>query len=585
MSFLDVSKDWEYKFIPNLIGGLNTNVPDNALADNETPTAKNLHFDRQLLKVDSGYVKFGGVIRGNPRLDFQFYKTDGTSELLLITDATLYAFQTDEWQYVSDGDITAVTVNAEVAGQTVIEVTNTTNFVVADFIGISLNDGTQHRTTIASISAGVSITIDDAIPVGKSTDASAIIVRAKDFSGTLDIQISAVVLPSHNWLVFTNGVNNPQRYDGVDCVDVPNLPSAGNTQCRLVGLFNNHLVLAHTTEGGTRYPQRVRRSDTGNPEDWTTGNSGYNDLYDNEDWIVALAYLGPYMMLYRERSIVRTEYVGTLDFLFNFETVITGEGALSQDSVIDLGDYHIFIGNANVYEYRGGFDFNPVGDKIYYDIFGVNGELAATYKQRVFGFYVEELDEVWVFYPPTGEQKPTKCLRYLQENESWMKRDWNHDISGFGLYQSTTDKTWNDLVGNWTQQDWTWDSRAVNANAPTTHLISVDNLQVYEYDYLQVDDDGVAIDYFFETKDFGNPRIMTRLDLIEFRMLGINVLIEYSIDEGLTFNTLGTVNSSKIEKTMFNKQIVTQFIRFKFSGNSAFQLQSMGFMFIQENEI
>jgi len=585
MSFLDISKDWEYKFIPNLIGGLNANVPDNALDDSETPKAKNVHFERQLMSVDTGYAKFGGVIRGNPRLDFQFYKTDGTSELLLVTDSTLYAYLSDEWQYVSDGDITAITSNAEVSGQTVIETSNTTNFVVADYIGISLSDGTQHRTTIASIAVGVSITIDDAIPADYSTDTGAVIVRALVFSGTLDIQVSAVVLPSHNWLVFTNGVDNPQRYDGLDCIDVPNLPSSGNTQCRLVGLFNNHLVLAHTTEGGTRYPQRVRRANTGDPTDWTTGNAGYNDLYDNEDWIVALAYLGPYMMLYRERSIVRTEYVGTTDLLFNFETVITGEGALSQDSVIDLGDYHIFIGNANVYEYRGGFDFKPIGDKIYYSIFGVNGELEATYKQRVFGFYVEELDEVWIFYPPAGQTKPTKCLRYLQENESWMHREFNHDISGFGLYQSTTDKTWNDLVGSWTQQTWTWDSRAVTANAPTTHLCSSDNLQLYEYDYLQVTDDGVVIPYEFETKDFGNPRFMTRFDLFEFRMLGVDVLIEYSLDEGSTFNTLGTVNSSKIEKNLFNKQFVTQFIRFRFSGNDAFQIQSMGFMFIQENEI
>jgi len=585
MSFLNVSKEWEYHFIDNLIGGLNANVLDNMLADNESTTSVNLHFDRKLMKVDSGYAKFGGAVRGNPRLDFQFYKTDGTSELLLVTDATLYVYQTSEWRYVSDGDITAITINAEAAGQTVIEASNTTNFVVADYIGIILSDGTQHRTTIASISAGVSITIDDAIPVGKSTDIGAIIVRAKDFSGTLDIQISAVVLPSHNWLVFTNGVDNPQRYDGLDCIDIPNLPSAGNTQCRLVGLFNNHLILAHTTEGGTRYPQRVRRANTGDPTDWTTGVAGYTDLYDNEDWLVALAYLGPYMMLYRERSIVRTEYVGTTDLLLNFETVITSEGALSQDSVIDLGDYHVFIGNANVYEYRGGFDFKPVGDKIYYDIFSTNGELAATYKHRVFGFYVEELDEVWIFYPPAGASKPTKCLRYLQENGSWMKREFNHDISGFGLYQSTTDKTWNDLVSSWTQQDWTWDSRAVNANAPTTHLCSTDNLQVYEYDYFQVTDDGTVISYNFESKDFGNPRFMTRFDLFEFRMMGVNVLIEYSTDEGLTFNTLTTITSTKIQKNLINKQIVTQYLRFRFSGNDAFQIQNMGFMFIQENEI
>lgn len=584
MSFLNISKEWEYKFVHDLTLGLNSTILDNMLEDGESSNAKNIFFSKRIINVDTGYNTFGSVIRGNPRLDFQFFKTDGTSELLLVTDATLYIWSASEWQYISDS-ISTTTSNDEVAGQTVIEVPSTVGFTAADNIGIALDNGTQHRTTIASISAGVSITIDDAIPTGRNTGVGAVVLKAVDLTGTLDIQVSTVVLPSHNWFVFTNGVDNVKRYNGTDCTDVPNLPSSGNTQCRLVGVFNNHLVLAHTTEGGTRYPQRVRRANTGDPTDWTTGVAGYNDLYDNEDWLIAIQYLGPYMILYRERSIVRTEYVGSTDLLFNFETVIVGEGALSQDSVIDLGDYHIFIGNANVYEYRGGFDFEPVGDKIYYDIFGVNGELNPTYKQRVFGLYVEELDEVWFFYPASGDTKPTKLLRYSQENQSWVKREFNHDITGFGLYQSTADKTWNDLVGTWLQQTWTWDSRAVTANSPITHLCSSDNLQVYEYEYFAITDNGIVIPYEFETKDFGNPRIMTRFDLFEFRMLGVNTLIEYSLDEGVTFLTLGTINSSKIQKNVINKQIISQYIRFKFSGSDVFQLQNLGFMFIQENEI
>jgi len=584
MSFLEVSKEWEYKFVHDLTLGINSTVPDIMLDDGENALSKNLHFEKRKVVVDTGYAKFGGVVRGNPRIDFQFFKTDGTSELVLITDTTLYVYSALEWQYVSDGNSTTTT-GAEAAGQTVIEVVATTGFTSGDFVGLALSDGTQHRTTVASVSAGVSITLDDAIPATFDAILGAVLLKAVDLVGTLDIQVSTVVLPSHNWFVFTNGVDNVKRYDGTDCTDIPNLPSSGNTQCRLVGIFNNHLILAHTTEGGTRYPQRVRRANTGDPTDWTTGVAGYNDLYDNEDWLIAIQYLGPYMILYRERSIVRTEYVGSLDLLFNFETTIVGEGALSQDSVIDLGDYHIFMGNANIYEYRGGFDFQPVGDKIYYEIFGVNGDLNASYKQRVFGLYVEEVDEAWFFYPPSGEEKPTKLIRYSQENQSWMIREFNHDITGFGLYQSTSDKTWNDLVGTWLQQNWTWDSRAINANSPITHLLSSDNLQVYEYDYFQTTDDGTVIPYEFETKDFGNPRFMTRFDLFEFRLFGTNILVEYSLDEGVTFDTLATFTSGKLQKNLVNKQLITQYIRFRFSGSDAFKLHTLGFMFIQENEI
>lgn len=583
MSFLQLSEDWDYKYIDSILGGINREKPAKKLEDTELVQAENVYFNEGLIKVDTGYTAFGGTVRGNPRGTYQFYKTDGTSELLLITDDTFYKYNSSEWQYVSDGTSTT-TVNDETAGNTVIEVNSTTGFNPSDYIALVLSDGTQHQTTIASVSAGVSITIDDAIPAGKNTGVGGIVIKAVDLAGSLDIQLSVVTVPSHNWFVFTNGVDQPQRYDGTDCTDIPNLPSSGNTTCRLVALFNDYLILAHSTEGGTKYPQRVRWSDTADPTNWSTGNAGYRDLYDTEDFLIAVNFLGPYIIFYRERSIVRGSYVGSEDLLFDFETTVTGEGALSQDSVVNLGDIHIFIGNANVYEYRGGFDVTPIGDKIYYDVFGTSGELNPGYKQRVFCLYVEEQDEVWIFYPHTGQEKPKKLLRYSQENEAWLKRTFSHDISGFGLYQSTTERTWNDLVGDWTQQSWTWDSRAVEANAPTTHLCSVDNLQVYEYDYITLTDNGTAISYTVETKDFGHPKFQIRFDSYDFRLKGNSVLVEYSTDGGETWIELGTITSSTIAKNKLSKQVVSDFIRFKLTGSDAFNLESFGFMYIHESE-
>jgi len=583
MSFLDLSQKWEYKYIPELTGGLNYNKPANLLDDSELVTAEGLFLYKNLIQKDTGYYTFGQQVRGEPRLTFQFYKTDGTSELVLITNDTFYiwAATPSEWQYVSDGNSTT-TINDEVAGQTVIEVASTTGFSVGDYVGIALSDGSQHQSSITSIAAGTSITIADAIPTGSNTGVGAVVLKAVDLTGSLDIQVSVVVLPSHDWLVFTNGVDNVKRYNGTDCIDLPGLT---NVQARLVGLFNNHLVLAHVTDSGTRYPQMVKWSDTGDPTNWTSGNAGYQHLYDSEDWLVALSYLGPYMMLYRERSIVRVSYVGSVDKLFEFESVVSGEGALSQDSVIDLGDFHFFIGNSNVYEYRGGYDIQPIGDKIYYKIFGNGGELNPSYRARVFGFYVEELDEVWVFYPDINNQKPNKLLRYRQEFQSWTLREFSHDVTGFGLYQNNNTKTWNDLVGDWTQQNWTWDSRSLSANSPTTHLCSADNLQVYEYDYLYPTDNGTEISFELETKDFGNPRFISRIDLFDFRIKGSNVLIEYSIDEGLTWNTLTTITSSILERNVVYKQFASQYFRLRFSGTGEFQLQSIGFVYRVESEI
>lgn len=583
MSFLDISDSWDYKYVDSFKGGINVSLPENRISDNELVSAKNVFFREGILQSDTGYTTFGILVRGIPRITFQFFKKDGTSELVLVTDSTFYSWLVNEWQYVSDG-ISTTTTNDEIAGQTVIEVPSTVGFTATDYIGIGLSDGTQHRTTIASISAGVSITIDDAIPVGKNTGVGAVVLKAVDLAGSLDVQISLVVLPSVDWLIFTNGIDNVKRYDGTDCIDVPNLPSAGNTQCRLVGVLENHLILAHTVEGGTRYPQRVRRSDTADPTNWTTGNAGYTDLYDSEDWLVALSYLGPYMILYRERSIVRVEYIGSVDVLFDFEYTASGEGAVSQDSVIDLGDHHIFMGNANFYEYRGGYDYSSVGDNIYDLVFSTLGDLSPSYKQRSFGFFVEELNELWFFYATSGNTIPNKLLRYNTTNKNWFTRNFSDSFVGFGLYQSTNDRTWNDLVGDWTAQNWSWDSRQLLANSPTTHLCSTD-LQVYEYNYSEVTDNGVAIDYLLETKDFGHPRFKSRFDLYDLKVQGTDILFEFSKDEGVSWETLTTITSGNITRVTRNKQIVTQYLRFRLSGSNTIKIQSFAFMYIFESEI
>jgi len=582
MSFLELENKWEYKHIQDLTKGIRADIPSITLDPGEALTAHNVKFYKRTVRSDTGYAPFLSTVRGNPRVSYQFYMKDGSSELMLITDATLYKLESAEWRYVSDGTATT-TSNDEVAGQTVIEVPSTAGFTASDYVGIDLSDGTQHRTTIASVSAGVSITIDDAIPTGKNTGVGAAVVKAVDLTGSADIQVSVCTLPSHDWFVFTNGVDNPQYYDGASCQTLPNLPSSGNTQCRLVTVFENHLILAHTTEGGSKYPQRVRRSDTGDPTNWTTGNAGFTDLFDNEDWLIAVSALGPYMIFYRERSVVRTEYVGTVDLLFDFETVIAGEGALSQDSVIDLGDYHLFVGNSNIYEYRGGFDFNPIGDKIYDLTFGVNGELNASYKQRVFGFYVEELDEVWIFYPTTTDEYPTKLMRLALANNAFYTRDFGLNLTGFGFYQSQDDKTWNELVGDWTQQDWSWDSKSVSANSPITHLLSDDG-QVYEYDYFTTNDNGNTIDYVFETEDFGHPRFMIRTDTFDFRIQGSSILVEISFDEGDNWQTLTTITKTTLGLVSTSLQKASRRFRLRLSGSSGLIWESLGFIYRMESE-
>lgn len=575
---------WEYKLIDVFSGGLHIESRSDLISDNELVDALNLYNQQDLLQIDTGYTTFGSTVRGVPRAVFQFYKTDGTSELVLITQDTFYKWTSSEWQYVSNG--TSTTADAgEPTGETAISVADETGFSGGDYVGIILDDGTQHQTTVASTGVGV-INIDDGIPAGRSVSIGAAVVEATAFSGDLDILISLAVYAPNDWLVFTNGVDKPQRYDGSTCEDVPNLPSSGNTICRAVGVFNEYLLLMRTTEGGTAYPQRVRWCDTADPTNWTTGNAGYQDLVDSEDFIVTGAGLGPYYIIYKERSIQRMELVGTDELLFNFTPTVAGEGALSADSVVDLGDYHIFIGNANIYEYRAGFSYKALGDRIYDKVFGSRGELNSSYRQRVFAVYVEELDEVWFFYPSGSAEVPNYLLRYRQENGSWWPRQFADDMVGYGFYQRTSAKTWQELSGTWTEQVWQWNSTLVLANSPTTLLCGNSPKQVYEYDYSRSSDNGTDLPFRLETKDFRHPHYKMRLNMVETLVRGDSLDIEYSTDKGSSWSSLKTVTpGASLTRVRAWKQLIADHIRFRISGTGGgAAIGWFGFEFTLESE-
>lgn len=578
--------------VEDLTQGLNKSQRPTAIGDGQVPAIKNLIFDKLRLRVDTGYGTFLDTVRGTPRSAWQFYKTNGSSELLLVTNASLYKSASGEWQYVADGDgsgnaISTTTTAQANAAATSVSVASITGFSDGDHIGITLDDGTQHKTTIDGTPSAGTIDLDDPIPTGRNAPNGTTVLKAVDLSGSDDESVAAITMASQDWFIFTNNVDQPKYYDGNKCEDLPNLPSGGDVQCKAVALYYNYLILIGTTEGGTAYPQRIRWCDTGDPTDWSSGNAGTLDFYDTEDFLLAGVILGPYLILYRERSIIRLEYIGADDKLFDFDTVVTGEGLLSHDTIVDLGDSHIFPGNANVYRYQGGFDIDPIGNEIYYEIFGVDGSLIPSQRNKALAFYVEELDEIWFFYPAEGDTFPTHLARFRNDIESWTLRRLSVAVSGFGFYQLDSSRTWQELVGNWTEQTYKWNSNTLLANAPTTLLCSpTGSNQVYQYDYLTADDNGTAIDWFFETKMFYQPHYKIRTDFVEFKAKGGSITIYYRGDEDEPWQVWGTQTLTGARaKYRVHKQVVEERIQFRFEGiGGGFSLDWFSFAYQRESE-
>lgn len=579
--------DWNFKFIPTLTLGLNTTEHSDMMKDGELITALGVYTKQGHLHTDTGYIPFNQPVRGTPQAAFQFLRVSGVTELILVSTASFYRDLADQWQYVSNGTSTTTTAQVN-AGSTAFPVVSSTGFLVNDFIGITLDNGTQLQTQVASLSGGPTINTTDAVPAGRNAPNGTAVVNSVVLTGSLDLQVQGDTLPFMDWFTFTNGVDKPKRYDGTTCVIIPGLPYSGNLVAKALAVFNSSLFLLNTIDNGAAKPQRVWRSKLGDASVWTTGigdTSGFNDLFDSENPILQANKLGPYLIIYRDASIDRGEYVGTAALMYNYIPVISVDGVMSGASVADMGDFHIVVGFSNIYEYHGGFDYSPLGDKVFYKMFSTLGELNPERAGRTFAFSVQELAEVFIFYCSQGNDIPNKLIRYNTVNESFTEREFFNNFIGFGYFQKVDALTWQTSVGTWPQQTLSWNSVSLQAQSPVILLCDGESGQVYMYDYVSGTDNGEDIPYIVETGDTADPHWLMRFDKFEFQLQGADILIEYSSDEGQTYQQLGTFTQSADEgKITAWAQFVARKIRFRFSGIGPASFDWIYFVYKREFE-
>lgn len=575
------SPDWSFEFQDDLTGGVNTTARAKSLQPNQLIKANNIRFAEERVLSDLGYGTFGQVVLGTPRADYQFYKQSGSSFLVLVTNTRFYVWNStvSEWEYVSNGTDTTLTADAN-ATDTSLTVADITGFGDGDPIGIRLDNGKQHRTTVNGAPSGSTIPITDAMPSLASSGKA--VIEGELLTGVDDIQPSFTTWAGTDAMYFANGADPVKKFDGTNTSDVTGLPAG--TIARLITVHVNHLIIFNTEEGGTAFPQRERWSEPGVDTNWNT-SVNYVDHYESEDHILAVDRLSVYLIIYKERSLIRQEYIGAADQNWHWVTTITGEGTVGADAVVNLGDSHIFWGNTNIYRYRGGFDIDPIGDPIFEGVFSAaGGDLNPANRERVFGLYVEELDDLLFFYPHGANEYPRRAARLNVGRESWSFRDFTFNVTGFGFYSRSETVKWNTAVGTWAEQVGPWIGSALQAEAPTLHLCDGSNLRIYDYDFITTKDNTVDIPYEVITKDWYVPNRELRFDRYDFTMKGTSILVEVSYDEGVSFETLGTVTpGTMFKRQRFYRQKVARSVRFRFTGQKDFGISDLGFKYKRES--
>jgi hypothetical protein len=406
-----------------------------------------------------------------------------------------------------------------------------------------------------------------------------------NFTGDEDNKFSTATL--NDVMIVTNGVDAPfQITSGATHSTLTlNLVAGAITTSEVVIAFKDHMLYMNNTENGGDAPQRATWTNIGSNTDLTGGTSGFQDLIDDESWIIGAAILSENeIAIYKERAVVQCVWVGG-QTPFRFQTVVAGTGAINKDCITEIGGGHMILGPDVTYVYKGVPDIEIVDDDIKRTMYG---RMDGAYLDRAFLMYVEEDDELQVWLP-VGQTTPDEGYTYDVVNEVWYLK--NRNISGYGYYQAQSSITIGDLVGTIGEQDWTFGSQLIKQFFPIT-LVGDANGKIFNLDKTTLDNDGTAIENEFQTPDFvlpDTPEYMShsmRVHKLIFEAKGQSVTTEYSIDGGASWNPTQGAASNTTSLVSIYKDYEQDFetdarrIRFKFLNTTAasgFQLRHYGF--------
>ncbi len=538
------------------IGGLNTDLDPELIEDNQFAAANNAIVAYGELQSDTGTVLVGQTgLRGNPRkvVDFVNPITNGSLRIA-ITEITVYKYATAaaQWQYVSNGTETTLTV-AAVNGNTSLTVASIAGFVNGDFVGLMLDSGAMHFATVNGVPAGSNVVITPAVPSGAAIGKQ--LVKAVVLVGTGgNNHITAVVIPWSGEVVFTNtGADNVKIWTpgtGVNgaCIDLTGTGYTANTKANTLALYDNSLIIAGLNENGTLFLSRFRYCAKGDLTKWNTLEAGSTDLLENFGTIFQALALGPYLIFYRKRGISRVSIGGAGRFSPDAAVPLAGAVASSL-AAVDLVDKHLVLGTKGMFWYRGGFAIEDVECKVKKQIWGKTGiikSLSAS-PNAMFLVPLSYRNEVLLAY---GVSTATGVLeRYNLEYGTWTRRQFDASggrCAGFGEAIESS-----------------------GASLGTSFLCDSADDKVVLYDQAATTDDGDAINFSVDTKDFSHKSLKTKIDFLEVKASGSGTLtVSYSTDGGVTPATLGTC-ALTATPTRFRlyKNLTVDRIRFRFSNS------------------
>ena len=488
----------------------------------------------------AGYAAGDGILinEGGARQEAAIVSSLASGPTKIVTVANLTFTHTAAQADAVRRTYEAARVNVDSAsGQKVLKVDFTGQFTVGEKVLINIGGAREEYATIASIQAGVSLTMVANLSFTHTAAQNDKVYRIAELNyqnGTatgVDSDVTGDIV------YFTTFVDNVQEWNGTDTFskDVSNLDQAeglaGGTRvrCRYLRNFQGFLILAHLSEGGTTLPTKIRWSRLNDFETWKnntdgSGQAGYA-TFVSPDFINGMRQNKQEMMFYRDNSIEGASYISVPD-IFSFRRVSgQGEqavGLIGSDAIDDLSDFHAFLGQDNLWV-NNAISQSKLGDSIRDDLFN---RINPTNRGFCKVFWDRNHDEILVAFPSQASSLCDMGYIFSLQLQKWSgPRDLS--ATAFGRYQVTSDTTWNNSSGAWDDQTARWDDIASLSNSPIVMMGSNDGF-IYVYEG-STDKNGTPISASYRTKisDLGLPEIMKRVEKV---YIGMRQDGDYTVD-------------------------------------------------------
>lgn len=526
-------------------GGLNLGLPADLISDLELAAAENVFFQDGYIKSRYGYSAFGTnlPLSGSLVQFDQFKDFAETTWLFALTDKNIYTWDSTntEWDILPGPNDANRAYGTRLYGE--------------DLYG----GAGSGRYGTGGYGEGL---------YGQSQQFNGADSDFWSFDYIRDLT------EANPWWVATNNTDPVIVFKGgSSTVWEELLQTVGGVSFRAKFLveFKSHLLFFDTTEGGSRYPQRVRWSNTADPDNIDSGNASFNDL-SGTDWISgAVKFKGDYLGIIKEDSIWLCWATGFSD-IFDFSRKISGQGCPAPRTIKVINGDIVFLGRDDAYIFDG-VSLNPLGanpdnpqsTKVRRELVEQTNFAQIT---RAFALIREQEKEYWIFVPTSGTY-PDTAFVYNYEIGSWTKFTFNDNITGHGFYQLDASVTYDDLVGSYDAQTWRYGDRSLGASSPNL-LLGDDSGNVFEYSSLVTEENGTILNKQFDTKDFNFTRIgrAMRINRADISYTGSGLDLYYSTDKGANYNLIQSLGaSSSLSRVKLSLRTTCDWIRFRFRIN------------------